>query len=69
MKQSRHAVSTVATRRAGSWSADQAPKISVTYGKRGNNRAYSREKNKVPRLFVGLIVRLLVSAQVMISVS
>ena len=45
------------------------PQISVTYGKRWDKRAHSSEKNKVTQCFVGLIIRLMVLIQVMVSMS
>ncbi len=52
VKRRRHALSSVATRRVGGGSADQIPKISMTYGNRWDKRAHSRKNNEVPGWFV-----------------
>ena len=41
------------------------PQISVTYGKRWDNRVHSSKKKRVTRCFIGLIIRLLVLDQFM----
>lgn len=42
----RPAVSTAAIRRVGGWSPEQTPKVSVTYRKRWDRRAHSRQKEQ-----------------------
>ena len=55
--------------RVRAWGTDRNPKMLVSYGKRWDKRSHSHKNNQVTGWFLGLILGVMVLAQVIITIS